>query len=173
MPRQPINYANSIIYKIVCKDISITDLYVGHTTSFTHRKREHKSRCINKYSFPIYKTINDNGGWDNWEMIEIEKYSCNDANEARARERYWYEELSAKLNARSPTLNIENKKEKSKEYLKNYHQNLSIEQKQKKTEYGKIWKKTKKYDCVCGAKILSCCKNKHFKTKKHIDFINS
>jgi hypothetical protein len=34
-------------------------------------------------------------------MIEIEKYNCNDGNEARARERYWFEELQAKLNTKA------------------------------------------------------------------------
>lgn len=122
MPRSPIDYANTIIYKIVCKNLSITSMYVGHTTSFTHRKREHKSRCNNDYPFPIYKTINDNNGWENWEMIEIEKYPCKDANEARARERHWYETLTATLNARSPTLNVEMKRERGKNYLKQYYE---------------------------------------------------
>jgi hypothetical protein len=120
MPRKPIDYANSIIYKIVCKDVNIKYIYVGHTTSFSHRKREHKSRCNKQINWILYKTINENGGWDNWEMIEIEKYSCNDANEARARERYWYEELSANLNSRCPTLNIENKNETRRNYIREY-----------------------------------------------------
>jgi len=32
MPRTPVDYSKTIIYKIVCKDLSIVDLYVGHTT---------------------------------------------------------------------------------------------------------------------------------------------
>ena len=39
--------------------------------------------------------IRENEGWNNWSMIEIEKYPCNDKNEACARERYWYELLNA------------------------------------------------------------------------------
>ena len=46
--------------------------------------------------------IRDNGDWNNWEMIEIEKYPCDDFNEARSRERYWYEKLNSKLNSRKP-----------------------------------------------------------------------
>jgi hypothetical protein len=172
MPRNPINYDNTIIYKIVCKDININCVYVGHTTSFTHRKREHKSRCNLQYQFTIYKTINDNGGWDNWEMIEIEKYPCNDANEARTRERYWYEKLHAILNSRCPTENIEEKKRKGKIYLKKYHKNMSSEQKQKKIEYDNLWK-SQEYNCVCGAIILNCCKTRHFKTNKHLSLINT
>ena len=121
MPRKPIDYKDTLIYKIVCKDLSITDLYIGHTTSFRDRKKEHKSRCNNQYPYLIYKTINNYGGWDNWEMIEVEKYSCNDANEARARERYWYECFNAKLNSKCPTLNIERQQENRHIYLREYY----------------------------------------------------
>jgi len=34
MPKENIDYSNTIIYKICCSDFSITDLYVGHTTNF-------------------------------------------------------------------------------------------------------------------------------------------
>jgi hypothetical protein len=118
MPRKPIDYKGALIYKLVCKDLSITDLYVGHTTSFKDRKRDHKSHCINQCSRRIYKTMNNNGGWDNWEMVEIEKYPCADVNEARARERYWYEFFDAKLNTRCPTFNIERNFERKKQYAK-------------------------------------------------------
>ena len=57
--------------------------------------------------------IRENEGWNNWSMIEIEKYPCNDKNEACARERYWYELLNANMNTYCPTLNVENRKEKS------------------------------------------------------------
>ncbi len=91
MPRTNINYQNTIIYKIVCNDLNIKDLYVGHTTDFKRRKSEHKKKVGNinddkSYNFKVYKTIRDNGGWDNWSMIEIEKYPCNDSKKATARE---------------------------------------------------------------------------------------
>jgi hypothetical protein len=170
MPRQPLNYQNTIIYKIVCKDLSIDYIYVGHTTSFTHRKREHKSRCNNSYPFLLYTKINENGGWDNWEMIEIEKYSCNDANEARARERYWYEELNAKLNTRCPTIDIEKDKKRAKIYLSNYNKNLTDEQKQSKREYNKEYKQ-QTYICDCGIEVKNGSKWKHIKTIKHLQNI--
>lgn len=128
MPRQSINYNNTIIYKIVCKDLNINYVYVGHTTSFSNRKREHKSRCNNNYTFLVYNSIRENGGWDNWDMIEIEKYPCNDSNEARCRERYWYEILGANINSRCPTEDIQkkNNRQSSREYIeyhKQYHMN--------------------------------------------------
>ena len=46
MPRLAIKHENTIMYKIVCNDLSITDLYVGSTTNFTKRKYSHKCSCV-------------------------------------------------------------------------------------------------------------------------------
>ena len=79
-----VNYQNTVMYKIICNDLEITDLYVGSTTDFRLRQNNHKSRCINennpKHHFKIYENINLNGGWDNWLMVKIEKYPCNNKN---------------------------------------------------------------------------------------------
>jgi hypothetical protein len=103
MPRVPIDYGKTIIYKIVCNDLSITECYVGHTTDFARRKSCHKNACTNEkhkmYDLKIYKAIRENGGWENWCMITIEKYPCKDVYEACARERYYYEQLNSNLNA--------------------------------------------------------------------------
>ena len=32
MPKDSIDYSNTIIYKIYCKNPEIKDIYVGHTT---------------------------------------------------------------------------------------------------------------------------------------------
>ena len=47
MPKVEIDYSNTIIYKISCKDIAIKEVYVGHTTNFVQRKHTHKQSCIN------------------------------------------------------------------------------------------------------------------------------
>jgi hypothetical protein len=117
MPRLPIDYSKTIIYKIVCNDLNITDVYVGSTTDFIRRKSEHRKCCNNekskKYNYKVYQTIRVNGGWDNFTMVEIEKYPCIDSNEAHTRERYYFELLNAKLNTKVP-----NRSEK--EYRKQY-----------------------------------------------------
>jgi hypothetical protein len=103
MPKDNIDYSNTIIYKIYCKDEAITDVYVGHTTNFVVRKYHHKNACNNsKINLKIYKTIRENGGWDNWDMIEIAKYECNDSTEARIKEQFHYKELKASLNSCPP-----------------------------------------------------------------------
>jgi hypothetical protein len=103
MPKNDVDYSNTIIYKIFCKDESITDLYVGHTTNFIQRKYAHKISCNNlNKTLKIYNTIRSNGGWDNWDMIEIAKYNCKDSTEARIKEQEHYTLLKASLNSCPP-----------------------------------------------------------------------
>lgn len=156
MPRKIINYNNTIIYKIVCNDLNITDLYVGSTTDFSNRKYNHKSNCNNEknknHNSKIYTTIRNNGGWINWAMIEIEKWPCNDRNEAQARERYWYDKLNSKLNTNIPFKSMDEYEEKNKEYyIKNKekckdYQNEYKEKNKEKTKYKYYLKKIKEME---------------------------
>ena len=109
MPRTKINYQNTVIYKIVCNDLNIKDLFVGGTTDFRRRKCEHKNWSKTPLD-GLYKCICNNGGWCNWSMIEIEKFPCNDGNEANSRIRYWIEKLNATLNMKKPILTSEERK---------------------------------------------------------------
>ena len=143
MPRKAIDYSRTIIYKIVSRDLNISKCYVGHTTDFPHRKRGHKTHCNNskdkKHNIYVYSYIRENGGWDNWDMIEIEKFPCLDVNEAHKRERYYIELLKAELNKQLPTRtykeyyeqNIEQIKEQHKEYRENNLEHL----KEKRNEW--------------------------------------
>jgi len=120
MPRKEIDYSKTVIYKIVCNDLTITDLYVGSTVNFISRKSQHKQACNKCEKYKVYQIINDNGGWENWSMVEIEKYPCNNGNEARTRERYWFEELHAKLNASYPIRSYKEYNDTNKENRKEY-----------------------------------------------------
>ena len=135
MPRNNIDYTKTVMYKIVCNDVTILDCYNGHTTDYTERKYSHKARCTNptnkKYHLKVYVKMREHGGWDNWSMIEIEKYPCADVNEATARERYWYEELQSKLNTNCPhRSNAEYVKEHAEKYRitasKYYHEHKAV-----------------------------------------------
>ena len=101
-----MNYSNTIIYKICCKDQNISDLYVGHTTNFFTRKQSHRNCCNNQnnssYNSKLYTYIRENGGWKNWDMIEIAKYNLNNVEEARIKEQEHYEQLQANLNSYPP-----------------------------------------------------------------------
>ena len=122
-----VNYSNSIIYKLCCKDPEIKEIYVGSTTNFYRRKQEHKSNCNNSncknYNSNVYEFIRNNGGFDNWEMIEIERYNAIDKQDLRKRERYFLEQLEASLNMYIPITTIEEKKEYRKKYREENQEN--------------------------------------------------
>jgi hypothetical protein len=101
MPKVEIDYSNTIIYKITCKDPSISDVYVGHTTNFVQRKHSHKQSCV-KEQCKLYTTIRNNGGWDNWTMEIVSFFNCNDHYEARIKEQEYFELLHATLNSIEP-----------------------------------------------------------------------
>tara|TARA_R110002096_G_scaffold294541_1_gene488848 strand:+ start:80 stop:538 length:459 start_codon:yes stop_codon:yes gene_type:complete len=62
----------SIIYKLYCKDPSITDFYIGSTNNLNMRKIKHKY-CVNhinsKSKFRVYDFIRTNGGWNNFTFV--------------------------------------------------------------------------------------------------------
>jgi len=120
MPKVPIDYSNIVIYKLVNKeDYDNANVYIGSTANFTQRKYCHKSRCNNEkdkvYNSKIYQNIRNDGGWNDWNMIEIEKYPCVDNREAESREEYWRIHFNAGLNTKKCHINIS-----SKEYFKQY-----------------------------------------------------
>ena len=177
MPRLPIDFSKTVIYKIVCNDLTITDLYVGSTTDFTKRKCKHKANCKSCH-LKVYEMIRANGGWENWSMIEIEKYPCTDNNEARARERHWYEELHATMNVRCPIrskkeyneTNKEKISEQSKEYYEKNKEKIAEKEKEyreknkeKIAEYNKERNK-EKINCEwCNKQLSRCSMRVHVK----------
>ena len=75
-------------------------IYIGSTKNFTRRKTEHKFTAnANRDNKLLYKTINDNGGWVNCDMIPIEKITVESIIDARIREEHWRRELNANLNS--------------------------------------------------------------------------
>ena len=175
-------YHNGLIYKIVCKDSEISDIYVGSTVNFTQRKDCHKSNTNNinseKYNLYVYKFIRDNGNWDNWEMIEITKYTCESKLELEMEERRYMELLKSNLNKCIPTRTKkewrQNNKEKYKEYKKKYRANNKNKINEKNNKYYQTNKKklNQKFNCECGGKYTDTHKSAHFKTKKHQDYIS-
>ena len=216
MPKKEIDYSNTMMYKIVCKDVNITDLYVGSTTNFKQRKAKHKQNCINpnskKHNYNVYKFIRNNGNWDNWTMILIENYNCNNQLEVLKQERYWIEQLNATLNKVLPTRSAKerylsnkeiHKEYRKKQYLENYEKE-KVQMKEyrelNKEKLNKLYKiyyennkmqltlKNKEYteknkeklkekrsqviNCNCGLNYQQSNKARHFKSQKHINYMN-
>jgi hypothetical protein len=197
-----IQYNKSTIYKLCCKDANITEIYIGSTTNFRLRKSQHKVSCNNergkKCDYKVYKCIRENGGFDNWNMIEIEKVNATDKKDLEKNERRVIEQLKPILNCYIPgrtkkeyradnydkikiykkeryTENSDEIKENSKEY---YAKNTDKIREKKKEYYAKNANKIKeknkeKIDCECGSSILKCTLTRHKKSQKHIKYLES
>jgi hypothetical protein len=50
----------------------------------------------------LYKTIRNNGGWDNWNMEIVNFFNCKDNYEARKKEQEYFILLNATLNSVEP-----------------------------------------------------------------------
>jgi hypothetical protein len=92
--------------------------------------------------------IRDDGGFDRFKMIEVEKYPCKDKREAERREYEVMKELKANMNAIKSFLTEEERKEYNKEYFK------------------------EKITCKCGCEVNKNSLKRHKRTKKHTDLIN-
>ena len=131
-----VDYQKTIIYKLCCRDVNIKEIYIGHTTNFKLRNKQHKTDCNNpnykQYNSYKYKFIRDNGGYSNWNMIIIKDYPCNNKREAEAEENRIMIELGASLNSQKSYTTEEQKKEDRKNYNK---QNKDIINEKQKNYY--------------------------------------
>ena len=131
-------YINSVVYKIYCKDENITDIYVGSTTNFKRRCREHINTCynINKkhYNIKLYKFIRENDGFDNFIFEIIKKFTCENKTELLKEEDKYIVELNSTLNCFRASRNqkqrdIDNK-EKRKQYNEDNKEKIAEQRKQ-------------------------------------------
>lgn len=115
------DYSKSVIYRLVCKDLYITECYVGSTTNFKSRKRQHKSCCntpnCKEYNYKVYQFIRQHGGWDNWDMIMVEEFPCDNKLQLHKREREVFETLNGTLNSEVPSRTQKQRYEDNKEKL--------------------------------------------------------
>lgn len=61
------------LYKIVCKNPSIKEWYIGRTNDIRKRTFSHKNACKNKDIY-LYRYIRENGGWCNFDMVIMEEF---------------------------------------------------------------------------------------------------
>ena len=191
MPKTPIDYSKSVIYKI--EHLKNPELiYVGSTTQFIRRKSEHKKSCNNEnskqYNQKLYKMIRSNDGWDLFKIMIICEYPCNSKTELLIEEEKYRKELQATLNSvkaycTSEETRINNNKikrnynTKHKDEIKDYNQEYYNNNKDKYQEFNKKHyelnkdKLKEKITCECGSIIGRHCKREHEKTLKHCQFI--
>lgn len=197
-----VKYDKSSIYKICCKDVNVKGEYVGSTTNMHRRKTQHKHSCYKEnnrnYYMPVYSYIRENGGWDNFDFIEVEKFNATDKNHLHTRERYWIEFLKSELNCSIP---LRTKKEwhiDNRDYMKEYRKKYAEDNKEHLIENRKKYytensdkikeRSSKNYDinkdekneklkekvtCQCGSECRKSGLPRHLKTLKHIAYIES
>ena len=170
MPKKAFDYNKTEIYKIIHCDPEKDFCYIGHTTNFTERKKCHKKTCTddscNRYNQKGYQIIRENGGWENFKMVFIEKWPCENLREAQAREQHWMDTLKPNMNDHRAFIT----KEQRKEYLVEYYNNKRQERQERQRDYYQENKEKLniKFECECGGKYLHQNKSSHFKSKKHM-----
>jgi hypothetical protein len=144
-------------YRIVCRDISVTDCYVGSTKDFGPRRAAHKLSCKSKthtnYHLPVYRVIRDNGNWANWSMVLIESASFETKMEALRRERDYIERYRATLNSRVP----------GRSDAQYYAENREAINARRKTQCY----------CPCGGRFTHINRAKHYRSQKHQAYLDS
>ena len=175
---------NYIIYKIVCDDLP-DFIYVGSTSDFNYRKRKHKEVCNREtskhYHIKLYTTIKDNGGWENWRMIEISKRPNVTKREAEAIEEEYRVELKANLNERRAFIHEDDKTDVKAQNDKKYSLTdkgkarlARSNQKYRQSDKGKERTRERdqvRYVCNCGVELSFGSKTRHNKSQFHLNYI--
>lgn len=138
-----VDYSKSLIYKIVCNDTNIKNIYIGSSTNFRKRKFHHKSNCYNEndkehYDCYVYKFIRENGGWENWSMILVNYVPCKTKLELLKIEREYIETIDNDLllNRNIPSRSHkEYNRQYNKQYNKQYRENNKEKIKEKQKEH--------------------------------------
>ena len=144
-----VNYANAVIYRLVCTLPNFDEFYVGSTCqTLTERMYGHRQECKRKRcESKLYKYMNDHGV-HNFRLELVEKYPCETNTEKIMREQYWFDKMSPTLNmnpaylgGREAALKRYNSKPSTKAYYREYKrkhpQKYTEEQKQRRKEYNK------------------------------------
>ena len=165
MPRRQMDYSTTHFYKIVCRDLDVKDMYVGHTTDFKTRKGCHKRVCNNsndkQHNRSLYNCIREYGGWENWDMVLIETKALNNSLEARKREREHIEDLKPSLNEINAYRSSEELKQYKKQWskdneenVKDYKHNWHLKNRDKLTEIKRVKYQENKEEQIHKAKNI-------------------
>jgi len=172
------------IYQIVCKNVNVTETYIGSTKNLKIRIRKHKDCCINpnspNHNLKVYKFIRANGGWNNFKFVILETKECKDEYDAHQIEQQYINSMKSELNDRSPYTGLTKEeykkqykilnKEKIKERTKQYYQENKEYIKQYYQENKN--KLNEKYCClICKGSYTYGHISKHEQTNKHKNYL--
>jgi hypothetical protein len=173
-------------------------IYIGSTLDKKRRCLSHKGDCNNaarrNHNTLVYMLIRENGGFDNWEMVELEKKRCESFEELRKLEQAWIDKVGPILNQGTAWVSEEealktkhagqklcyqNRKEhykgKAADYYKNNKEKVLKRMKERaandeefkndRKNYTKEWREKKKKDPV----YMAAQKKKKEKNKEKIE----
>ena len=81
--------SNILIYKVSCKDTQIRHCYIDTTKNIYKTRYLYKQKLVtNKQDF-LTEFIRNNGGWDNWEIIQLEKYDSITSSDLDEKVKQW------------------------------------------------------------------------------------
>lgn len=178
------DYNKACIYMIKHnQDYNDENVYIGSCCNFARRKYAHKNVCNNpnyiNHNLKLYQKIRENGGWNEWVMIKLHNFPCNEKHELNLEERRVIDLYQSKLNIQLPSRTIKEWREENKEELNKKNKKYNEEHREYLNEKHKIYyennkeKLSEKITCECGAIFRKDNISHHHKTKKHISFFDN
>ena len=171
---------NYVMYKICPKNKDLNYCYIGHAKDFNARKSQHKTPCMdathNKAHFKLYEVIRQNGGWNEWEMVEIEQLNGKTKLEARIREQELIKQHNANLNMLNAFITEDERASTKKAITEKYREEnkefLKEQTKQYKQNHKEIIaEQMKKYRAENKEKLTAQKKEYYEKNKERMDRI--
>jgi hypothetical protein len=140
-----VDYSKTLIYRIISKDKLLNEFYIGHTTDLEQRKYRH---LIDSTIYPnrkVYKYINENGGFGNFDFEILETHSVTCKKEAENLEEQAIKKFGAGLNYRK---NLHRTRQQIIDYKRGYNHDHFI--------------------CECGCSITKQNILRHKLSNKHL-----
>ena len=165
------------IYKIYNPECDY--IYVGSTRDMVSRKHRHKSDCNNvnspSYNYKVYKTIRDNGGFENFHIVVLEIMPHVTKLQAEIQEDVYRLDLHASMNSKKATRGDITVAEYYKQYQIDNKQHISERKKQYRIQNKEhiTQHQNQKQNCDCGGKFTKQNKLQHNKSNKHQKYISN
>ena len=114
--------------------------------------------------------IRENGGWEMFNMVEVEKFPCIDRREAEAKEDKVMRELNSSLNNNRSYLTKDEKVQIQRDYGDIYRESHREEHRKYDMDNYKVRKEKKAVliACECGRSIQTQHIRKHERTIRHL-----
>ena len=166
-------FHNSKIYRIV-NDVNGMTYYGSTTQTLSRRMTNHRTRCKNK----IYKTYQLFGNIEDCKIFLIENFPCENKEQLEKRERHYIENNEC-INKYIPSRSrkewyVDNKTAIIKKQRQYRLENKPIiVEKNKQYKLDNIEKLRKKCNCECGGKFTHQNKSQHYKSKKHLKYLEN